>query len=124
MAHVTSAIALDDRASLAAHAVDERLSEYVRTYWTLNVEEPPALVRVIPDGQVDLVFDLDSHAAHVAGTCDKSFEAVHERPTHLLGVSLLPGAAASFLDVPVAALDESWQPLESIIGPVARALID
>jgi AraC-like DNA-binding protein len=121
-ASITSVIALDDRASLAAHAVDRRLADDVRCYWSLTVSEPPARIRVVPDGQVDLVFDLDSGEAHLGGTREEPMEVVHERATRLLGVTLLPGAAAAFFGVPVSALSADWQPLSSVIGAVAEQL--
>jgi len=121
-ARTTSVIALDDRAEITAYAVDPRLAGDVSTYWSLTVVVPPARIRVVPDGQVDLVFDLDSGAAHVGGAREQPMEAVHERPTRLLGVTLVPGAAATFLGVAVSTLDSDWQPLSSVIGPVATQL--
>jgi AraC-like DNA-binding protein len=119
---VTSVLALDDRASIAGHPVDERLVEHVRAYWTLDIDDPPARLRVIPDGQVDLVFDLDHAEALVSGAVPDPFEAVHERATHLLGATLVPGAAASVLGVKVGALQAGWQPLASVVGPSADVL--
>lgn len=118
-----SVLALDDHALLAAHPVDPQLVGLVCSYWTLTVDDPPSRVRIIPDGQIDLVFDLDSKEAHVGGAADVAFEVTHERPTHLLGATLLPGAAAAFLDVPAGALTVEWQPLTAVVGPVADALV-
>ncbi len=120
--HITSVIALDDRARLAAYAVDRRLQADVRSYWSVIVVEPPARVRVVPDGQIDLVFDLDSGEAHVGGVREEPMEVVHQRATRLFGVTLLPGAAAAFLGIPVSTLDRDWQPLSGVIGAVAGEL--
>ncbi len=118
----TSALALDDRAILAVYAVAPQLGGFVHAYWTLSVETPPARVRIIPDGQVDIVFDVDRAEGHVGGAPNAAFEVTHERPTHLLGATLLPGAAAAFLDVPAGSLTVDWQPLTAIIGPMANEL--
>jgi AraC-like DNA-binding protein len=118
----TSVIALDDRAVLAVYSVDSRLADRVNAYWTLSVEAPPARVRVIPDGQVDLVFDLDRGEAHIGGAPNAAFEVTHDRPTHLLGATFLPGAAAALLDAPAGSLTTAWQPLAAVLGPVAGAV--
>lgn len=117
-----SVLPLDDRAQLAAHVPDARLQEHVRSYWTLVVDEPPAKLRVVPDGHVDLVFDLTRAQAFVAGPRSEPLDVEHDRPTHLLGVTLLPGAATSVLGVPLDALPVDWHPLERVIGPVALAV--
>ena len=117
-----SVIALDGRAQIGAYPVDARLAGDVRAYWSLTVVEPPARIRVVPDGQVDVVFDLDSGQAHFGGARDAPLEAVHERPTRLLGATLLPGTAAAFLGVPASVLGSDWQPLENVMGPVAQQL--
>lgn len=119
---LTSALALDNRAQFASYPVDERLASHVAGYWTLSVEEPPARLRVVPDGRIDLVFDLDLAEAHVGGAIDEPFDAVHERPTHLLGATLLPGAAAPLLGIAVGALPAGWQPLAGLVGPAAGVL--
>ena len=118
----TSVLPLAGAIELSSHPIDERLADRVLAYWSLGVERPPARVRVIPDGLVDLVFDLDTAEAHVAGVARDPFEATHVRVTHLLGVALRPGAAAPLLGVPVGALDTGWQPLAALVGEVATAL--
>jgi AraC-like DNA-binding protein len=118
----TSVIPLDDRAQIAAYPVDGRLAGIIASYWTLHVEVAPARVRVIPDGCVDLVFDLDRAEAHVSGVVLAPFEATHDRPTRLLGATLRPGAAPSLLGRGVRDLPAGWQPLEAALGPAARAL--
>jgi AraC-like DNA-binding protein len=117
-----SVLALDDRAVLAIYPVDPQLAGLVGAYWTLSIDNPPSRVRIIPDGQVDLIFDVDRAEAHVGGTPNAAFEVTHERPTHLLGVTLLPGAAAAFLDPPAGSLTIDWQPLAGVIGPVGTEL--
>jgi AraC-like DNA-binding protein len=119
-----SVIALNDRAHLEAFSVDQRLAAHVRSYWTLRVDQPPARLRIVPDGQVDLVFDLLRGEAHVGGARQAPFEVIHEQQTSLLGVSLLPGAASSLLDVAAGQLCADWQPLSSAVGPVAGVLVE
>jgi len=117
-----SVIPLDDRALLATYQVDPRLAQHVRGYWTLRVEAPPARLRVIPDGQVDLVFDVLAGKAMLGGPRDTPLEVVHEHPTELLGVTLLPGSAPAMLGVSAAALPSNWSPLEGVVGAAASVL--
>jgi AraC-like DNA-binding protein len=119
-----SVIALNDRAHLEAFSVDARLAAHVRTYWTLRVEQPPAKLRIVPDGQVDLVFDLLRGEAHVGGARQAPFDVVHERPMSLLGVSLLPGAAGALLGVVAGELSADWRPLSDVVGAVAGVLAE
>jgi AraC-like DNA-binding protein len=119
-----SVIALNDRAHLEAFSVDERLSGHVRSYWTLRVEQPPAKLRIVPDGQIDLVFDLLRGEAHVGGVREAPFEVTHEHPTELLGVSLLPGASSSLLGVAAGSLSVDWRPLSDALGPVSKVLVE
>ena len=93
-------------------------------YWTLRVEQPPAKLRIVPDGQVDLVFDLLGGEAHVGGAREAPFEVIHDRATSLLGVSLLPGSASSLLGVAAGALSVDWRPLSEAVGPVACVLVE
>jgi AraC-like DNA-binding protein len=125
----TSVIPLDDRARIAAYPVDGRLDGTIASYWSLQVEVAPARVRVVPDGCIDLVFDLDRAEAHISGVVLSPFEATHDRPTRLLGATLRPGAAPSLLGHALGArragvrdLPAGWQPLEAALGPAARAL--
>jgi AraC-like DNA-binding protein len=119
---ITSVLTLDDGADSTTYPVDERLREQVSAYWSLIVREPPARVRIIPDACVDIVFDLDTEEAHLCGVVEEPVEAVHDRPTRLVGVTLLPGAAAALLDVALSELRKTWQPLGEVMGPIAEAI--
>ena len=120
--HITSVLPLDDRTQLRTHAVNPRLADKVSVYWTTTVVRPPARLRIIPDGQVDLVFDLDSGEGHLSGIFTDPFEVTHERPLRLLGATLLPGAAATLLEIAVGDLAAEWQPLAEQLGLVGDAL--
>jgi len=107
----------------ARYPADAALRGVVESYWTLDVERPPAIVTVLPDGLIDLTFTLgDRPAAYVTGALAGPQRYVHEEPVGLVGVSLLPGAAPALLGVEVAALRGGWTPLERVIGPVAAEL--
>jgi AraC-like DNA-binding protein len=100
------------------------LAPFVCRYWTFELAHPPATVNVIPDGLVDVVFALDENLAWVNGARDTPTAYTHERPTHLFGISLLPGSAPLILGAPAAALATEWSPLADAIGAVASVLVE
>ena len=104
------------------HPPPALLSAHVETYWSLLVERPPAVVRVVPDGMVDVVFDLRARAVYVNGPRDQPATFTHQRPAELLGVSLRPGTSLALLGVSAASLSLEWRPLSDAIGPVADEL--
>ncbi len=121
---LVSIISLDDRAETATFGVDPALAEHVHGYWRLSVVNPPARLRVVPDGHVDLVFDAERREAYVAGPRDTPLEVEHARATELLGVTLSPGSAMALLALEAGALSPGWSPLESVLGERGRALAE
>jgi AraC-like DNA-binding protein len=119
---VTSVLALEGTVSMATYAADARIAAQVSGYWTMRLDEPPARLRIVPDGRVDLVFDLLAGVAHVSGVRADAFEVEHTIPTRLLGVTLLPGVAPALLGVAIADLGPEWRPLATVLGPAADAL--
>jgi AraC-like DNA-binding protein len=99
------------------------LRAQVGRFWTLEVERPPVTVHVVPDGLIDLVFEIDAGRAWVTGAREAPARYTHERPTQLLGVNLLPGTAPDLLGVSAAALAREWQPLGEVVGAGAEELI-
>ncbi len=94
---VTSVLVLDGAAEFTRHDADARLTERVDGYWTVTVAETPVCLRMIPDGRIDLIFDLDTHEAFVSGPSHRPFDVQHVRPTRLMGATMSPEAAATFL---------------------------
>lgn len=111
-------------AVVSRHAPAEVLRTHVETYWILRVDEPPVTVALLPDGLVDVIFDLRARVVFVGGTNLAPASYTHKERSHLLGVSLRPGTAMQLLGVSAGALAREWQTLEDVIGPSARALGD
>jgi hypothetical protein len=61
----------DDGLRVTMHAPAPALRAHVDGYWSLAVERPPAQVRVVPDGLVDVVFDLVARQVYVTGPRDQ-----------------------------------------------------
>jgi AraC-like DNA-binding protein len=107
----------------ARYAPDAQLAGVVESYWTVDVERPPAEVTVLPDGLTDIIFDVGAHpVAHVTGPLTGPQTYRYERGVSRLGVSLQAGASASVLGIDAAALPQGWTPLSHVVGPVADEL--
>src|SRR6202012_3738616 len=52
---VTSVLALEGAVSMATYPADARIATQVSGYWTMRLDDPPARLRIVPDGRVDLV---------------------------------------------------------------------
>jgi len=105
------------------YAPHPRLASHVERYWTLEVLEPPASVRLVPDGLVDLVFELGPKVtAWVAGPRRLPVVYTHARSTVLLGASIRAASAPAVLGVRADALPAEWGPLTAVLGAGADAL--
>jgi AraC-like DNA-binding protein len=118
----TSVVALEGEAKFIGHEADARFAGAVEGYWLFLVEKPPVRLRVIPDGRIDLIFDLDTREGFVAGPNPKPIDVEHLRPVRLLGATLSPEAAATFLGAEIGSTGTGWRPLQSTLGPLAVEL--
>jgi AraC-like DNA-binding protein len=121
---VTSVLVLDGAAEFTRHDADARLSDRVDGYWTVTVAEPVVRLRMIPDGRIDAIVDLDTREAFVSGPSHRPFDVEHVRPTRLLGATMSPEAAATFLGAGIGPLGPGWRPLESLLGPLAIRIVE
>ena len=101
----------------------ELLRAYISCYWAMTspVElNEPISHRVLPDGCVDIIFDLNarSHgeAAVIAGTMTKPIFAELKGRVNYLAVRFLPGGFLHFFDDPVRRIADRVVPLEMISG--------
>ena len=101
---VTSVLALGGEPKFARHDVDPRLADRVDCYWTFTVETPSVELRIIPDGRIDLIFDLDTGDAFIAGPNQRPFDVRHERPTRFLGATMSPEIASAALESEIGAI--------------------
>lgn len=111
------------------------LRTYVSCFWICSTKNPiisPLQERIIPDGCMDIVFDL-SAVAHgskgdIAGimTVPNIYDVLGYR--NFVGVRFLPGMAPLFLDTPAGEFTDSLVELEAVWGnramSVAEAVIN
>jgi AraC-like DNA-binding protein len=78
----------------------------------------PILHRVIPDGCIDIIFDLNGHsygkAASIVGTMTKSIFAELKDQVNFLAIRFLPGGFLHFFDIPTYHFTDQIIPLEMI----------
>ena len=114
------------------------LASFVRNVWYYDgYTQPHALERLMPDGMLSLVINLDEDIVRVYDPCDHSKPDImrgavvmgaHQRffiidtaeQRHVLGVQFLPGGALPFLRMPADELQGRHVALEDIWGPDAR----
>ena len=121
---VTPILALGGQAKFERRDVDPRLADKVDCYWLFTVETPDVELRVIPDGRIDLIFNLETRTAYLTGPNERPFEVRHERPTRLLGATMSPEIASTLLGADIATTGRSWRPLDSLLGSLAGQLTD
>lgn len=121
---ITSVVPIEGDVVFTRHRPCPELRDRVEAFWTLSCQHGGARLRVIPDGRIDLVFDLDTREAFVSGPRREPLEVLHDRPTRLLGVTLSVEAAAILLDVDIGSLESGWRGLETLLGPLAGRVAD
>jgi len=107
------------------------LQPYVESCWTMvsGVELQKSVQhRVIPDGCVDVVFDLNApsytKAASVVGTMTRPIFAELKKRVDYMAIRFLPGAAFRFLDNPMSDFTDQIVPLEAVSGKEGHNLAE
>lgn len=99
----------------------KHLLPYISCYWTMTSGiklKEPILHRVIPDGCIDIIFDLNGHsygkAGSIVGTMTKPIYAELKDQVNVLAIRFLPGGFLHFLDVPACHFTDQIISLEMI----------
>lgn len=108
------------------------VAEFVESFWELRSDTPleEHLNRVLPDGCIDVIFnlaDLPSRVdngfprlnSFVVGPMRKSVNVWQAGRIDLIGIRFRPGAATSFLKVSAAELTDSVVALDGLVGRLA-----
>jgi AraC-like DNA-binding protein len=111
------------------HAPSEALRRFISCYWTLRAPLGSALNRVLPDGCVDLLFDLGarslegSSGASFIGPMTRALTLELPRGVDLLGVRFRPGGGSAFLATGLASLRDASPPLDDLWGARQGSLL-
>lgn len=96
------------------HAPPSALAGRVECLWTLRSEGVEALNRVLPDGCMDLLFDLVDGRGFAVGAMTRALPVRLSGRVEILGVRFRPGGAASLLDIPAGELTDLTVALEDL----------
>ncbi|HEX5101920.1 MAG TPA: helix-turn-helix domain-containing protein [Polyangiaceae bacterium] len=88
------------------------LAAVVDAFWQHDGDEQR--LRILPDGCMDFIFDLESGTARLIGAMTEASVVHVPRGTRSLGVRFLPGAAAAYLSEPSSAFTDDGAPLDEL----------
>src|SRR5262244_3488038 len=113
------------------------LAEFIERFWYSSDAPPHQKVRIVPNGTMELVFNLDEDELGIYDTeqprsyksfSGAFFSGAYARPLfvdtreHVLGVHFKPGGAFRFLGVPASELANIHVDLEALWGRAAHDL--
>jgi AraC-like DNA-binding protein len=98
------------------------LAAHVACYWWLE-SDVEAGHRVLPDGCMDLLFDLLGKVS-VVGTMTSALAVSHPKKTRVFGVRFRPGEAFAFVRVPASDARDGIVPLRDAWGALADELAE
>ena len=108
------------------HAPPPALARFVECLWEKRVDaDGPRTQRVLPDGCVDLLFELGDGARRgwVIGAMTRPHDVATDAGARYLAVRFRPGGACGFLGRPLAELTDERAPLAEL-WPAAERLTD
>jgi AraC-like DNA-binding protein len=88
------------------------LGGFVDAFWSLDAAGEPR--RILPDGCIDFIFDLDRGSARVIGTMSASRVVAAPVGSRHFGVRFAPGTASALLRVGADELTDRDAPLDEI----------
>jgi len=112
------------------YAPHPSLANYVQCYWAIKVDAVPSqplINRILPDGCIDIVLELQPDAswnARVVGTMQQPSVMLFDSPVQYIGVRFKPGGATSFLDVAMHELTDTTESLETFWGTTSTLLLE
>jgi len=113
------------------------LAEFIERFWYSSDAPPHQKVRIVPNGTMELVFNLDEDELGIYDTEQPGsyksfsgafFSGAYARPMfvdtreHVVGVHFKPGGAFRFLGVPASALADIHVDLEALWGRSSQEL--
>src|SRR5262245_13869513 len=113
------------------------LAEFLERFWYSSDAPPHQMVRIVPSGTMELVFNLDEDELGIYDTEQPGsyksfsgafFSGAYARPlfvdtrAHVMGVHFKPGGAFRFLGVPVSELADIHVDLQALWGKASQVL--
>ena len=104
------------------HAPSPLLRPYVACYWSLRADREAH--RVLPDGCMDLLFDLRDARVDVIGAMTRPIVTDGAPGSRLMGVRFRPGEAFAFVGVAARETRDAVVPLRDAWGSVASEIAE
>jgi AraC-like DNA-binding protein len=102
------------------HTPPLSLAAYVDCFWELTSGGEPH--RVMPDGAMDIVFDVRAGHANVVGPMTRAIVTEASDPGIMVGVRFRPGAGPALLGIAAREVRDDAPPLGDVWGAHGRAL--
>ncbi|MFZ5892379.1 MAG: helix-turn-helix domain-containing protein [Myxococcota bacterium] len=99
------------------------VERFVDAFWSLS-QDRAGTHRVLPDGCIDFLFDLEDGSACVVGPMPTAELVLLPERTRLFGVRFRPGAASAFLDIEASELLATEAPLAELTRAKRWALAE
>jgi len=96
----------------SAPPVTRALARWVDAFWAFESAGAPH--RVLPDGCIDFIFDLETGGARVQGPMTRAEVVALPAGRRIFGMRFAPGAASSFVDTEAYALEDQTADLETV----------
>lgn len=85
------------------------LSPYIETYWVSNGYKGEQTIRILPDGCVDILFNLDSvpqdnikpFLPYIIGTMTTYSDVIYKNAIRMMGIRFRPCGISAFTRVPI-----------------------
>jgi AraC-like DNA-binding protein len=98
------------------------LGAWVQAFWSMHATGETR--RILPDGCIDFIFNLETGGARAVGTMTTSQLVTVPRGARHFGVRFAPGAAASLIDVRADALCDLDGTLDEVGATARRELAE
>lgn len=95
-----------------APPVARAIARWIDAFWAFK--SSGAAHRVLPDGCIDFIFDLDTGRATVQGPMTRAEVVALRAGRRIFGVRFAPGAASAFVDTEVHTLEDRTADLEMV----------
>lgn len=107
----------------------QNLSMYIDSYWISKASNETATSRILPDGFVDLIFDLNSiqplnDRARVSGMMTVFRDVTHNRDAEMIGVRIKPSCFNLISKVPLSEIKNGTGGIKDFVPKFDGGLIN
>jgi AraC-like DNA-binding protein len=96
-----------------------RLKSYVQCYWMMRSPysiETPSSHQILPDGCMDILFELRNHSVEVVGTMTKAFHAESVDGMEFYGIRFNPAGIFPFIQMDASDFTDASADAQHVLG--------